>query len=147
MIRLIPALATGMIFGTGIVLSGMSNPTKVLNFFDFAGTWDASLALVMAAALAVTAIGYRTVLKRPAPVFDKVFHLPSGRRIDIPLVGGAAVFGIGWGITGFCPGGAIPALGLLEADAVIFTGSMIGGIALARFIRHTRAASLAARSA
>ncbi|WP_417580635.1 DUF6691 family protein [Pelagibacterium sp.] len=126
----------GLIFGAGISVSGMANPAKVLNFFDFAGTWDPSLALVMGGALAVTAIGYLFVLKRPAPIFDAKFHLPASRAVDIPIVAGSAIFGIGWGITGFCPGGSIPALGLGEPDAFVFVLAMIGGIVLARGVRQ-----------
>jgi hypothetical protein len=84
------------LFGAGIAVSGMIDPAKVLNFFDFAGTWDASLALVMAGALLVTAPGYRLVLRRRAPLFDPQYHIPAARRIDSPLLLGAAVFGIGW---------------------------------------------------
>lgn len=147
MARILSALVIGLIFGTGIALSGMANPAKVLNFFDFAGTWDPSLAFVMGGALIVTAIGYAFVLKRKAPVFDRAFHLPTRRDLDVPLVTGSAVFGIGWGITGFCPGGAIPALGLGHGDAWLFVGSMIGGIALARLARQTMAARAAVKAA
>ncbi len=133
--RVIIAAIIGLVFGAGIAISGMANPAKVLNFFDIFGTWDPSLALVMAAALAVTAVGYRMVLKRPAPVLETKFHLPTGRRIDVPLIAGSAAFGIGWGITGFCPGGAIPALGLGETSAWIFVGSMLAGITAARTLR------------
>jgi uncharacterized membrane protein YedE/YeeE len=125
----------GLVFGAGIAISGMANPAKVLNFFDIFGTWDPSLAFVMAAALSVTAIGYRFVLKRPAPILEAKFHLPANRRLDAPLIAGSAAFGIGWGITGFCPGGAIPALGLGEPSAWIFVGAMLAGIAAARTIR------------
>jgi uncharacterized membrane protein YedE/YeeE len=135
MLRIVTAAAIGITFGIGIAMSGMANPAKVLNFFDFAGTWDASLGLVMASALAVAAIGYRFVLKRPRPVFEAKFHVPSNRAIDLPLVAGSAIFGIGWGITGFCPGGAVPALGLGEPSAWIFVGSMLAGVAAARTIR------------
>ncbi|GGA57008.1 DUF6691 family protein [Pelagibacterium lentulum] len=145
--RILTAAIIGLIFGAGIAISGMINPAKVLNFFDFAGTWDPSLAFVMGGALAVTALGYRFVLKRPAPLFDKSFHLPTSRKMDVPLLGGAAVFGIGWGITGFCPGGAIPALGLGETDAFIFVGAMLGGIALARLVRHAFAKRAATANA
>ncbi|MEQ8447737.1 MAG: YeeE/YedE family protein [Pelagibacterium sp.] len=134
--KVIVAGLIGLIFGAGIAISGMANPAKVLNFFDFAGTWDPSLALVMGGALAVTALGYFFVLKRPAPVFDKAFHLPTSKDIDLPLVAGSATFGIGWGITGFCPGGSIPALGLGEPDAFVFVASMVGGIILARSARQ-----------
>lgn len=135
MLRIITAAAIGITFGIGIAISGMANPAKVLNFFDIAGTWDASLGLVMASALAVVAIGYRFVLKRPRPVFEAKFHLPANRALDVPLVAGSAIFGIGWGITGFCPGGAIPALGLGEPSAWIFVGAMLAGIAAARTVR------------
>lgn len=135
MLRLVTAAVIGITFGIGIAISGMANPAKVLNFFDFAGTWDASLGLVMVSALAVAAIGYRFVLKRPRPIFEAKFHLPANRALDVPLVAGSAIFGIGWGITGFCPGGAIPALGLGESSAWIFVGAMLAGIAAARTIR------------
>ncbi len=125
----------GLVFGAGIALSGMANPAKVLNFFDLAGTWDPSLAFVMGGALLVTAIGYRFVLKRDKPVLEARFHLPTSRKLDLPLLGGSAVFGVGWGISGFCPGGAIPALGLGEASAWAFVGAMLAGIFAARTIR------------
>ena len=130
------ALIAGLIFGTGIAVSGMINPAKVLNFFDIAGTWDPSLIFVMGAALLVAVIGYRLVLKRPRPVFDIMFHLPTRRDLDPALIGGSALFGIGWGIAGFCPGGALPALGLFQPDAVIFVGAMIAGITIARRLRR-----------
>jgi uncharacterized membrane protein YedE/YeeE len=133
--RTLLAGVVGLVFGTGIAFSGMANPAKVLNFFDIAGTWDPSLALVMASALAVAAIGFRFVFKRPRPLFDARFHLPTSRRIDLPLIAGSATFGIGWGISGFCPGGAIPALGLSEPSAWVFVGSMLAGIAAARTVR------------
>lgn len=128
MIRTLSASVIGIVFGAGIVVSGMSNPAKVLNFFDLLGTWDPSLLLVMASALTVTLIGYRFVLKRPAPVFELKFHLPSKRNLDLPLVGGSALFGVGWGIAGFCPGGAIPALGLGETMPFVFVAAMAVGI-------------------
>lgn len=136
MTRVLTAALIGLIFGTGIALSGMINPAKVLNFFDLAGAWDPSLAFVMAGALAVTALGYRFVLKRSRPALDTRFHLPAKRRLDVPLVAGSAAFGIGWGMTGFCPGGAIPALGLGESSAWLFVASMAVGIAAARLVRN-----------
>lgn len=145
--RIVVAALIGLLFGTGIVVSGMSNPAKVLNFFDFFGTWDPSLAFVMGSALAVTAIGYRFVLRRPRPVLDVRFHMPPSQKIDGTLVAGAAVFGIGWGITGFCPGGAIPALGLWETSAWIFVGSMLAGILVARTVRATVAQRTALQNA
>lgn len=135
MLRTLTAGLIGLVFGTGISLSGMSNPAKVLNFFDLAGAWDPSLLLVMVSALAVTALGYRLVLRRPRPVFEWNYHLPTGRRIDLPLLAGSATFGIGWGLSGFCPGGAIPALGLGEPSAWVFVGAMLTGIYAARSVR------------
>lgn len=133
---LVAALLAGLIFGAGIALAGMINPDKVLNFFDLAGQWDPSLAFVMGGAMAVTLIGYRLVLRQTRPLFDLRFHLPTRRDLDPALIGGAALFGIGWGIAGFCPGGAIPALGLAQPDAVLFVVAMICGIALARRLRR-----------
>ena len=135
---LLAAGLIGMIFGSGILLAGMANPAKVLNFFDIAGTWDPSLAFVMAGALAVTFLGYRFVLRRPHPVFDVKFHLPTRRDIDPALVGGSALFGVGWGIAGFCPGGAIPALGLLRVEPVIFVSALLVGIMIARVLQRPR---------
>lgn len=137
---LIAALLAGVIFGLGIVLAGMANPAKILNFFDVAGSWDPSLAFVMGGALAVTFLGYRLVLRRPAPMCDSQFHLPKARQIDRPLVLDSMLFGIGWGIAGFCPGGAIPALGMGQPKALIFVVTMLLGILLARSLRGPEAA-------
>jgi uncharacterized membrane protein YedE/YeeE len=142
--RTLSALVIGAIFGTGIVISGMGNPAKVLNFFDIAGTFDPSLILVMASALVVTAIGYQLVFRtRAKPVQAAAFDIPTRRQVDLPLVAGSAVFGVGWGITGFCPGGAIPMLGHGNVETPIFILSMIAGILVARTLRQ-RAARLAA---
>jgi uncharacterized membrane protein YedE/YeeE len=142
--RIMLGLVFGAIFGLGIALSGMINPAKVLNFFDIAGSWDPSLAFVMAGGLAVSMPGYFLIFRnRKAPLLSNQFHLPKARIIDIRLVGGAAVFGIGWGIAGFCPGGAIPALGLLDLDTVIFLAAMVGGMLIARAIGNLRMERLA----
>lgn len=134
MIKLLSSLVIGAIFGIGIAISGMANPAKVLNFFDVFGTWDPSLAFVMGGALITTAIGYRIIFGRQSkPMFADMFHVPSKLEIDKRLVLGSAGFGIGWGIAGFCPGGAIPALGLGYSETFVFTGAMIAGIVLARF--------------
>jgi len=134
--RLVSYALIGLIFGLGIVLGGMANPAKVVNFFDIAGTWDPSLAFVMGGALAVTAIGYRLVLRRAAPVFGGSFALPARADIDARLLGGATVFGIGWGIAGFCPGGALPALGTGRVEVVVFVAAMIAGIVLVRAVER-----------
>lgn len=122
----------GLIFGVGITISGMSNPAKVLNFFDVFGTWDPSLGFVMGGALITTAIGYRLVFRSPTPVFDTAFVVPTSRVIDTRLVAGSAVFGIGWGIAGFCPGGALPALGTGRPEVLIFFAALVAGIFLAK---------------
>jgi len=110
----------------------MANPAKVLNFFDVAGSWDPSLILVMSGALVVTFMGYLLVLRRPAPLMDLKFHLPDNSRIDARLLGGAAVFGVGWGIAGFCPGGALPALGTGRIEVFAFVAALIAGIFVAK---------------
>jgi hypothetical protein len=136
--RILSALLIGMIFGLGIAISGMANPAKVLNFFDIAGHWDPSLILVMAGAFITTAIGYRLVFRTlKDPVLETTYNVPTSRVIDARLVGGSAVFGIGWGITGFCPGGAVPALGLGYTETFLFIAAMIGGIAIARVMQTT----------
>ncbi|WP_375280505.1 DUF6691 family protein [Pseudooctadecabacter sp.] len=138
--RFILTYLIGLIFGMGIVLGGMANPAKVLNFFDIAGTWDPSLAFVMGGALGVTALGYRFVLRRPAPRLADVFHLPSLRQIDGRLVGGSAAFGLGWGLAGFCPGGALPAIGTGDPAVLIFTAAMVAGIVGAKVVQARTAA-------
>jgi uncharacterized membrane protein YedE/YeeE len=125
----------GVIFGTGIVMSGMANPAKVINFFDVAGSWDPSLIFVMGGALVVTAIGYRLVFGRARPIFEGKFMVPTARNLDARLIGGSAVFGIGWGIAGFCPGGALPALGTGRIDVIAFVGAMLAGIFAARYLQ------------
>jgi len=130
--RYLSSYVIGLIFGIGISISGMANPAKVLNFFDVAGTWDPSLALVMGGALIVAFFGYRVVLRRPAPMIDATFHLPDNPRIDARLLGGAVVFGIGWGIAGFCPGGALPALGTGQFEVLAFVTALIAGIFAAK---------------
>jgi len=131
--RFLIVFLIGALFGTGIALSGMANPAKVLNFFDLAGSFDPSLAFVMAGALAVAAPGYALLFRmREKPLFDQSFRLPKTSAIDAKLIGGSAVFGIGWGIAGFCPGASIPALGLGHASAAIFVAALLVGILIAR---------------
>lgn len=139
--RIAYAYAIGVIFGLGIAISGMISPAKVLNFFDVAGNWDPSLALVMAGALLVAAPGYRLVLARNKPVSGSRFHLPGTSLIDAKLIGGSAVFGVGWGIAGFCPGAALPALGTARLDVFIFVAAMVAGIAIARLAQRGRNAT------
>lgn len=130
--RLFITYLIGLTFGIGISLSGMANPAKVLNFFDIAGNWDPSLAFVMGGAVIVTGIGYRLVFGRKAPLMDAGFQVPTNRRLDARLIGGSAAFGVGWGIAGFCPGGAIPALGTGNPDVILFMAALVAGIFAAR---------------
>jgi len=134
-------LAAGLIFGIGLVISGMVNPAKVLNFLDVAGSWDPSLAFVMIGAIAVTASGYRLVLRRPKPLFDPGFHLPVRDKIDRSLVIGSAIFGLGWGLFGFCPGPAITSLGLAATGTLVFVPTMLIGIAAAALLRKRESAT------
>lgn len=145
--RILTAYIIGVIFGLGISMSGMANPAKVINFFDIAGTWDPSLAFVMGGALLVTAIGYRFVLGQSAPVLAPKFLVPSGQGITARLIGGSAIFGVGWGIAGFCPGGAIPALGTGRMEVVAFVAAMIAGIVAAKFLLKLSAAKAQAQAA
>lgn len=131
-VNVIVHLLVGLLFGVGLVISGMANPAKVLNFLDLFGTWDPSLAFVMGGAVAVAFVGFRLVLGRGRPVFDTTFHLPTKQDIDRPLVLGAALFGIGWGLGGFCPGPAFVALGLGAPGTYAFVPAMLVGIWAAR---------------
>ncbi len=124
----------GLLFGFGLIVSGMSNPAKILNFLDLAGTWDPSLLLVMAGAVAVGLIGYRVVLSRDAPLFDQQFWVSAGGAVDLPLVAGAAIFGIGWGLGGFCPGPALTSLLLLAPGTIAFVGAMLVAMMIGRLV-------------
>ena len=124
----------GILFGLGLVVSGMSNPAKVIGFLDIAGNWDASLILVMGGGLLVTVPAFHWVLKNPRPLFEEKFYLPSATAIDGKLLSGAVLFGIGWGIAGFCPGPAIVALVSLNTTVLLFVGAMLGGMLLHHFL-------------
>jgi uncharacterized membrane protein YedE/YeeE len=134
---LVFALGAGFVFGTGLWVSGMANPKKVLGFLDVTGNWDASLMLVMAGAVAVTLVGFRFVLKWKRPLLAESFDLPKKSDIDTPLVAGAAIFGIGWGIAGYCPGPALTALATLSTESIVFVAAMIVGGLLQRALWRT----------
>ena len=119
MSALLSALGAGFLFGIGLWVSGMSNPKKVLGFLDITGNWDASLMLVMAGAVAVTLVGFR--------FYRTKIPLPTLKDIDFPLVAGSALFGVGWGIAGYCPGPAITSLSTLSAESIVFVVAMIAG--------------------
>lgn len=126
--RIALGFLSGLVFGVGLVISGMSNPAKVLNFLDLAGPWDPSLAFVMGGATATAFLGYRLVWRRSSPIVGTGFDVPGKTRIDRPLIVGATVFGIGWGIGGYCPGPAWTALALLAPGTLVFLPAMLAGL-------------------
>ena len=128
----------GLLFAAGLILSGMVNPEKVPGFLDLAGHWDPSLAFVMAGAVTTAAIGYRLVLRRPKPLLGGSFRLPPTRGLDPRLVIGSAIFGIGWGLGGLCPGPAITSLGIGSTAVFVFVPAMLVGMAAARWLFDRR---------
>jgi uncharacterized protein len=135
--KLTSAIA-GLLFGAGLTLSGMVNPMKVLNFLDLFGAHDFTLAFVMGGGLITALIGYQLVFRRGKPFFAEKFHLPDTKQIDLKLLGGAALFGLGWGITGLCPGPAIAGLVFGNSLSFIFVAAMGLGILGARLAIHSR---------
>lgn len=127
-------LLSGFLFGAGLTISGMVNPAKILNFLDLTGQFDATLIFVMGAGLIISTIGYQLIFKRGKPFFDDKFHLPTSELIDAKLIGGAALFGLGWGLSGFCPGPAIASLVFGYQQSFIFVAAMIVGTFLVRFV-------------
>jgi uncharacterized membrane protein YedE/YeeE len=129
--RYLHAFGAGLLFGVGLWLSGMANPRKVLDFLDITGTWDPSLLAVMGGAVAVTFLAFRPIIRRKNLTFDKT-------AIDAPLIAGAAIFGLGWGIGGYCPGPAVTALSNLTVEVFVFVAAMIAGGLFARMIPSSR---------
>lgn len=136
--RLVATLVAGVLFGAGLALSGMTDPAKVLGFLDIAGRWDASLLFVLGGAVGVTVVAFRFVLRRDAPVLATHFELPTARHIDRPLVIGAALFGIGWGISGYCPGPGVALLAAPTWETWVFLPAMLAGAALHRVVSVRR---------
>lgn len=132
------ALLAGIIFGLGLILSGMANPAKVLGFLDLAGAWDPSLALVMAGAIAVATIGFALAGQRPVSWLGAQMRMPTATKIDRRLLLGGALFGVGWGLAGFCPGPALTALGMGQGKALVFVASMLAGMGLYEYIERRR---------
>lgn len=130
--KLFAALLSGLIFGWGLLISGMSNPAKVQNFLDLFGHWDPSLLLVMGGAIGVTAPGFWLLRKRARPLFATQFSWPGRTDLDGRLLVGAALFGIGWGLGGYCPGPAVTGLPALDSGTVVFVATMLGGMVLAK---------------
>ena len=134
MTRLITALIIGSIFGAGLAIAGMLNPSKVVGFLDIFGDWDPSLAFVMGGGILVNAIGHRFVMKRKAPIQCGAFSIPTSTNIDKPLVIGSVIFGVGWGLAGLCPGPVVASL-LFNGQAMLpFFGLMIAGLLVGRIV-------------
>ena len=130
MFSILAALVAGLVFGLGLILSGMGNPGKVLNFLDIFGTWDPSLALVMVGAIAVGLVAFTWAKRRKTALLGEPMQLPSSVKIDTRLLLGSAMFGIGWGLAGFCPGPALMNLFTMHKEVVIFVVSMVVGMLL-----------------
>lgn len=139
MIAILCGLAVGAVFGIGLAVSQMMNPAKVVAFLDFAGNWDPTLGLVMAGALVAAAPGYALARRRAAPLVEQAFLVPTRRDIDPPLLAGAAIFGLGWGLAGLCPGPAVALLGTGLRQGWIFFAAMVAGMLLFRLYDKRRA--------
>jgi uncharacterized protein len=137
------AFVAGALFAVGLAASGMTKPAKVIGFLDIFGQWDASLLFVMLGAIAVHFVAFRVIMRRPVPLFDTKFHLPTRKDIDVRLVLGAAVFGIGWGLGGFCPGPGLVSLGGGSVSAIVF----VVGMTIGMLVEQVAARGFAARKA
>ncbi|MCK0105610.1 DUF6691 family protein [Marinobacter sp. S0848L] len=135
------ALVSGLIFGLGLIISGLANPAKVLGFLDLAGLWDPSLALVMGGAILVGLVAFTVAKKRTLSLLGFNMKLPTSTKIDKRLVGGSLLFGVGWGVAGFCPGPALVAVGAGEIKGIVFVASMVAGMMLFELIERKRAQS------
>ena len=128
--RILPPLVSGVLFGAGLHLGGMTDPARVRGFLDLFGQWDPTLAFVMGGALIVMAIAWRFRARMERPLFGDKFVLPTRTDLDPKLIGGAALFGVGWGIAGLCPGPGFAALAIAPVQALIFVASLLGGMLL-----------------
>lgn len=137
---ILTSLLAGLVFGVGLIVSGMANPAKVLGFLDLAGPWDPSLALVMAGAISVGLISFAVAKRRTQSFLGTEMKLPKARDIDQRLVGGGLLFGIGWGVAGFCPGPAVVALGMGETKAVVFVVAMLVGMGVFELLERRKRA-------
>ncbi len=123
----VAALLSGIVFGLGLAISEMINPARVIGFLDIAGQWDLTLALVMGSALVFTVVGFPLITKKAHPILAEKFTLPTKKTLDTPLISGAVLFGIGWGLAGLCPGPAIAGLASLNPDIFLFVAAMVAG--------------------
>ena len=142
--KILASFASGLLFGIGLTLAQMTNPAKVLAFLDLFGAWDPSLALVMAGAVLVTFCGFRLLRGYATPLCDTAMRWPSVTAIDARLIGGAALFGLGWGLVGLCPGPAIASLGIAPQRTGLFVVAMLIGMGFARWLGEHQAEATAA---
>ncbi|WP_457108271.1 DUF6691 family protein [Methylobacterium sp. P5_C11] len=147
MARTVCAFAVGLLFGLGLLVSGMANPAKVLAFLDVTGRWDPSLALVMAGAVTVSAVGYHVAKRRGRPVFAPRLDIPTRRDLDARLIAGAAIFGLGWGLAGLCPGPALTILTLVPTRAATFVAAMVVGMLMVGLVPRPASEPTAAKGA
>jgi len=133
--EILPALVTGFLFGLGLCLSGMTSPAVVLGFLDIAGDWNPALIFVMAGGVTVTFLGYRLLVPKSRPIWGTGFSLPAANAIDAPLLAGAAIFGVGWGLAGYCPGPAVVSLASGRLEVFVFVAAMLAGMILVRAMR------------
>lgn len=133
--RIVTVLGSGLLFGLGLAMSGMLNPARVQSFLDIAGAWDPSLAFVLAGAVLVSATGYLTTRGMRGPLLASAFDIPRNRIIDVRLLSGAALFGIGWGLSGFCPGPALASLSLGLWKSVVFVAAMLTGMVIFQLLK------------
>jgi uncharacterized membrane protein YedE/YeeE len=138
-LRLFAALVAGVLFGAGLAIAQMIDPRKVLAFLEFAGPWDASLLLVLGGAVLTAGVAFPWILRRPGPLWAERFHLPSAQQVDRPLLVGATIFGLGWGLAGYCPGPAIASLAYANPEALWFVPAMVAGAAWQRWRRRADA--------
>ena len=144
------SMGAGIVFGIGLAVAQMTDPRKVLAFLDVAGAWDASLLFVLGGAVTLSVVTFRWILSRSAPLLDERFHLPRNAALDTRLIAGSAIFGIGWGLAGYCPGPAIASLGFGNPEALWFVPAMVAGMMLHRWqvaARGAKAAPAMARQA
>ena len=133
------ALLAGAVFGIGLIVSGMADPAKVLGFLDLFGSWDPSLAFVMGGAILVGVLAFAVARRRAVSLLGLQMRLPKATQVDRRLVGGALLFGIGWGIAGFCPGPALVALGMGEHKALVFVAAMLAGMGIFELLERRKA--------
>lgn len=135
MLKYLSILLSGILFGFGLVISTMINPNVVLNFLDIFGTWDPSLIFVMFGALITVALGFKFIFQQQTPLFDLKFHLPTNHSIDVKLISGAIIFGVGWGLSGYCPGPAIASISYGSFEVFVFILAMLIGFKSSQWLK------------